>query len=110
MSDNRNPPAAFTAQRILDLERERDYLQSLVEGLSARVAAQAEMLGRSAEQRGETVERVKELEAALAPFAAILANGWDVGDLPATAMYPVSMGDLRRAARTLAGTQEKETR
>jgi hypothetical protein len=98
------------AHRILDLERERDYLQSLIEGLATRVAAQAEMLGRSAERRGETAERVKELERALAPFAAILANGWDDGSLPATARYPVRMGDLRWAARALAGTQDKETR
>lgn len=77
---------------------------ALIDSLTVRVAAQAEMLGRVAEGRGETAGRVKELEAALMPFAEILANGWDRGELKADAPYPVQMGDLRRAARVLAGT------
>lgn len=107
MTVHHNTPASlagFAAARILDLERERDVLRGLVESLSVRVAVQSEMLGRSAEHRGESAERVKELEGALGAFAALLAGGWDDGSLVPTAMYPVMMGDLRRAARVLAGT------
>jgi hypothetical protein len=96
----------FAATRILDLERERDQLRRLVESLALRVAVQSEMLGRAAEHRGASgglASRVRELEVALAPFAAVLADGWDTGELPAGALYPVEMGDLRRAARVHAG-------
>jgi hypothetical protein len=100
----------FAAQRIADLERDNEKLRQLVESLAVRVAVQAEMLGRAAEHRGEAgglAGRVKELEGAIAPFAAALATGWDRGELPADALYPVMMGDLRRAARVLAETQVK---
>lgn len=84
--------------------RDIEFLNALCESFAARIAAQSEMLGRSAEHRGESAGRVKELEAALMPFAAILAGGWDDGSLTASAPYPVTMGDLRGAARALAGT------
>lgn len=98
-----NAAAGFAAQRILDLEAQRDSLLAMIESLAVRVAVQAEMLGRNAERRGEAAERVGELERALMPFAAVLASGWDRGELPADALYPVRMGDLRQAARVLAG-------
>lgn len=93
---------------LWELTRLRDELgraNALIDSLTVRVAAQAEMLGRAAETRGESVGRLKELEAALAPFAAILINGWDTGELPPTASYPVQMGDLRCAARVLSGVR-----
>jgi hypothetical protein len=99
-----NTTPAFAAARIVDLERERDLLRQLVDSLSVRVAVQAEMLGRSAEHRCDSAGRIKELETALAPFAAVFATGWDDGSLLPTAWYPVRMGDLRQAARVLAGT------
>ncbi len=48
------------------------------------------------------------MEGSLAPFAELLANGWDRGELPADAMYPVRMGDLRAAARALAGIRRTD--
>lgn len=98
------PSFGFAAARIAELERECGTLRQLVASLTARVAAQAEMLGRSAEHRGASAERVRQLETALAPFAAVLATGWDSGELPSDAIYPVPMGDIRQAARALAGT------
>lgn len=86
-------------------EEEQQILQGMVSSLCTRIAIQSELLGRSAEARGATYERVKELEDALAPFAALLANGWDqASGLPSDAVYPVSLADLRRAAKVLAGT------
>lgn len=85
-------------------EAQRDSLKKQVESLLAQVESQGQMLARAAEGRCETAGRVHELEVALAPFAAVLASGWDRGALPATATYPVRMGDLRRAARVHAGT------
>lgn len=96
---------------LWELGRLRDELgraNSLIDSLSVRVAVQAEMLGRSAEHRGESAGRIRELETALAPFAAVLLNGWDTGELPADAPYPVRMGDLRMAARALAGVRQAD--
>ncbi len=82
---------------------ERDRANELVRSLMTRVAAQSELLSRERLRRGDGARRVEELEAALAPFAGVLASGWDSGELPADAIYPVRMGDLRQAARALAG-------
>lgn len=92
-------------QKVLE---EEQVLHGMILSLSARVEIQAEMLGRSAEARGHTAERVQELEAALAPFAAVLANGWDDGRLAGESPYPVPMAALRQAAKVLAGTNYKK--
>lgn len=85
------------------LSAERDTLAAFVTALCERVAVQAEMLGRAAEHRADSRQRIGELEAAIAPFAEILVTGWDGGTLPATVHYPVQLGHLRRLARVLAG-------
>lgn len=84
---------------------EEERLNDMILSLSERVNVQAEMLGRAAEGRGATAERVKELEDALAPLAALVANGWDAAKrLPDHAVYPVPMAVIRQAAKVLAGT------
>lgn len=89
------------------LRDEADRLRSFHEALAARVAAQSQLLTKSATAPGtDAGRRIAELEAALAPFARPLETGWDDGSLPAAAPYPVALGDLRAAARTLAGTPE----
>lgn len=83
---------------------ERDRLRGFVETLSSRCAAQSQILSRSAEADPEVSRRVAELEEALGPLSEILSTGWDDGTLPADALYPVRMGDLRRLSRAMAGT------
>jgi chromosome segregation ATPase len=90
------------AAELAAVTRQRDSLHEFVNSLSVRVREQAELLARAA-NRGPRADRVAELEAALAPFVEILSTGWDTKELPDTAIYPVPMGDLRRANRVLAG-------
>lgn len=101
-----NTEIAALKLQLQESETLRSKLQQMIATLSERIAVQSEMLARAAEYRGNAAGRVKELEEALAPFAAVLVNGWDTGTLPAGAVYPVLMGDLRQAARVLAGTQK----
>ena len=91
--------------RVNELTAERDRFGEMLKSLMERVAAQSELLGKAAGGGGPQAGRVAELEAALAPFAQVLLTGWDTGSLPADAPYPVALGDLRRAARVLAGTR-----
>jgi hypothetical protein len=88
---------------------EEERLHDMIRSLSEQVNVQAEMLGRAAEVRGVSADRVRELEDALAPLAALLANGWDAAKrLPDTAVYPVPMAVIRQAAKVLAGTSHNK--
>lgn len=89
------------------LAAERSQLREMVDSLMERVKQQSELLGRAALAGGPDAARVAELEHAIAPFAAVTSEtGWDECKmLPADAIYPVRLGDLRRAARALAGTR-----
>lgn len=89
--------------RVEALVAEKDRLSALVLSLSERTHGLAELLSKRAE-RAATAARVAELEAALAPFAKLLLLEWDRSGAPADALYPVRLGDLRAAARALAGT------
>lgn len=90
------------ADVIAALKAANEKLRSVVHSLAVRVAAQSEQLTKAAGARVPASERERELLAALEPLAAVLGGGWDTGELAPGALYPVTMGDLRRAARTVA--------
>lgn len=93
--------------RIAALEEANRKLREMVCSLAARCHAQSELLAQAAARKQSLPPDAAELAAALAPFAAHLAGGWDRGELPATALYPVRIGDLRRASRLLAKLKER---
>lgn len=92
--------AGYLDRASADLDTHKAMLLSAME----RIGKLSHMVTRLVSQgRHPDAARVAELEAAIAPFAAVLVDGWDRGELPADALYPVPMGDVRRLARAMAG-------
>ena len=87
------------SERLAEALRLNAVLNELVQTLASRCAAQSELLARAAARSHPP--GVAEALAALAPLAE-LVRGWDDGALPAAALYPVPLGDLRRCARVVA--------
>lgn len=88
--------------RLAELEAVNAALRSLVHLLAVRCAAQSELLAHAASSARPVAGAEAVMLMALQPFAQVFAGDWDSGELSADALYPVRMGDLRRAARAVA--------